>query len=349
MGKLKKLVKGQFTFGLIVSRISRQLNVHIKPSLLKKLAGKHGPNETLLMMTHLKAINICTYDGCNQVVHPDVIVGNYHGRKVYFMAVTPYPFGDPRYENPCVYYSGDGETWEGLPGVQNPIAYPQRGKHNHLSDAEIFIPRGDDGELWVYYRESTFEESGNYDNIYRKKINLEDNCSNTELLCKFPADGIISPSMIKDGDLYQTFFVRRAKNEHTELVRVITKDGTLNGKIEKVTIKNEPLEKKVWHIDVVRSERRRQRLHAMITYANGIGGAEARLYYAMSCDNGETFEIMREVDFNSENAKPFNSVYRSCLVRNKSGGDIFHLYISAQNMKSNWYVYLYKDFLNDKD
>jgi hypothetical protein len=47
--------------------------------------------------------SIPTYGGSRQVVHPDVVYfqRRWHGYK-YWMAVTPYPFGDDHRENPSV-------------------------------------------------------------------------------------------------------------------------------------------------------------------------------------------------------------------------------------------------------
>ncbi|MBA3458618.1 MAG: hypothetical protein H0T46_01550 [Deltaproteobacteria bacterium] len=63
-------------------------------------------------------LEIPTYDGSGQVVHPDVLFDGYR----YLLAYTPYPFSNGRFENPSIAISDDGLAFREIaPGV-NPIA-----------------------------------------------------------------------------------------------------------------------------------------------------------------------------------------------------------------------------------
>jgi hypothetical protein len=62
-------------------------------------------------------VYIPTYDGSNQVVHPDVLFIN----DTFRLAITPYPLGNNQYENPSVYESSDGFHFTELKSGINPL------------------------------------------------------------------------------------------------------------------------------------------------------------------------------------------------------------------------------------
>ena len=95
-------------------------------------------------------VELRTYDGSNEVVHPDLLELStpWHGRS-HWLAATPYPNSQSRYENPSLYVSESGRTWDAAPGVVNPIAQTSRG---YLSDPDLVF-NASRNELWLYYRE----------------------------------------------------------------------------------------------------------------------------------------------------------------------------------------------------
>jgi hypothetical protein len=106
------------------------------------LANRHFQNAT-------QPLDIPTYDGGNQCVHPDVISvkGSFYGCE-YLMVLEPYPFGDERLENPSLFSSNDGFSWRVPPGITNPIVgMPACGWN---SDADLL--NTGDGRLFLYYR-----------------------------------------------------------------------------------------------------------------------------------------------------------------------------------------------------
>jgi len=97
----------------------------------------------------LRAIDLATYDGSGQVVHPDIAwptPGNLDGRSR--LAITPYPWGNSNFENPSIFLGGGLDTWTVPDGVANPIAKPSTG---YLSDPDILWV-AEARELWLYYR-----------------------------------------------------------------------------------------------------------------------------------------------------------------------------------------------------
>lgn len=99
-----------------------------------------------------------TYDGSGQVVHPSIIdffnefgINAWSGYR-YWMVLTPYPYGQNRFENPSLYASNDGLSWVVPPNITNPLDTSSGGlDKGFLFDPEmIFNP--DCNQLWIYYR-----------------------------------------------------------------------------------------------------------------------------------------------------------------------------------------------------
>lgn len=100
--------------------------------------------------------NIPTYDGSGQVVHPDVAYfpAPWHGYQ-YWMAVTPYPYGNDQRENPSIVVSNDGVGWTVPPGLANPLVATPACDHNSDPDL-VYDP--DDGKLYLFFTEQQRSE-----------------------------------------------------------------------------------------------------------------------------------------------------------------------------------------------
>lgn len=94
----------------------------------------------------------------DQVTHPSVIdfktehgIDKWAGYR-YWMACTPYAYGNDRFENPCLCTSNDGLAWDTPAFIQNPLDKAPGGlKLGFHSDPDmIYNPVTD--ELMIYYR-----------------------------------------------------------------------------------------------------------------------------------------------------------------------------------------------------
>jgi len=90
-----------------------------------------------------------TYDGSGEAVHPDLLhfPGGWRGWE-YWMAVTPYPRGNARYENPSILVSHDGEAWTVPPGLTNPVVPATAAGYN--SDPDLVYDAAGDRLVLVY-------------------------------------------------------------------------------------------------------------------------------------------------------------------------------------------------------
>ncbi len=104
----------------------------------------------LLPVEGLRSLAFQTYDGSGEVVHPDVVTfpTTWNGYRLW-STLTPYARSATSLENPSVFASHDGESWEVPPSVTNPLVRSARG---YLSDPDmVYEPHT--GALWMYYRE----------------------------------------------------------------------------------------------------------------------------------------------------------------------------------------------------
>jgi hypothetical protein len=103
------------------------------------------------------------------------------------LAITPYPFGNPSWENPSLFAGRDALTWLLEDGAVNPLVTPDAG---HLSDPDLlYVPEM--GELWLFYRQVT---TSNMIHLIRSRDGLH--WSTPELLFKAPNHQIISPAVV---------------------------------------------------------------------------------------------------------------------------------------------------------
>ena len=111
-----------------------------------------GEGEQWMPFDQLMPLDFVTYDGSSQVVHPDYAAtpAGVFGRP-FHLAITPYPFGNPSFENPSMFEADRRDQWRVSDGVSNPVVRPDAG---YLSDPDlVYVP--EQGELRLYYRQAT--------------------------------------------------------------------------------------------------------------------------------------------------------------------------------------------------
>ena len=97
----------------------------------------------------LRALTLSTYDGSDQVVHPDVAFATLpDGGVASWLAITPYPWGNANFENPSLFGGNGRDEWSSPTGLTNPVFKPSVG---YLSDPDL-VWLADRRELWMFYR-----------------------------------------------------------------------------------------------------------------------------------------------------------------------------------------------------
>ena len=137
----------------------------------------------------LRAIDLTTYDGSGQVVHPDIAwptPEGLDGRPR--LAITPYPWGNANYENPSLFAGGGLDSWIVPDGVTNPIEKPSGG---YLSDPDI-VWVAEERELWLYSRHVA---SGNEILVSKSPDGLR--WSAPRVVVRVPSHQAVSPTVVR--------------------------------------------------------------------------------------------------------------------------------------------------------
>lgn len=136
-------------------------------------------------------LEVETYDGSDQAVHPDhIVLPESWTQATQALVATPYPFGNANFENPSFYAGFDGDNWAVPAGLTNPLELPREG---YLSDPDgLYDPESH--ELLVYYRQVT---SQNLVWLIRSANGVQ--WSAPELVASAPNHQIISPTVVHRG------------------------------------------------------------------------------------------------------------------------------------------------------
>lgn len=137
----------------------------------------------------LRAIDLTTYEGSGQVVHPDIAFPAFdESGRAPMLAITPYPLGNSNFENPSLFTGNGRDAWTIPEGVTNPVVKPNGG---YLSDPDI-VWVDDRRELWLYYRHVAQE---NEVLLTRSSDGLR--WSAPEVVVRVPSHQAVSPTVVR--------------------------------------------------------------------------------------------------------------------------------------------------------
>lgn len=147
------------------------------------------PADGQLPLDIVQPLELLTFDGSGQTVHPDYVAtgAEWPGAGSYLF-ITPYPKGNPNFENPSIYESVDLLRWSAPLGVANPIVRPSEG---YYSDPDaLFI--AERNELWLYFRQVMQE------NVIRLTTSSDGvRWSTPIVVAHAPNHQIISPTVVR--------------------------------------------------------------------------------------------------------------------------------------------------------
>ncbi len=264
------------------------------------------------------------YRGNTQNVHPKVLYfpDSLFGHP-YWMAYTPYPDGNPKYENPCVAFSDDGKNWQNI--ARTPLDVPIDTDKKYYSDTHLLY-NDQHGELEVWFRYA--DEKSQEEIIYRMISKDGQNWKDKEILHENRGNRncalFLSPAACYENGRYHIWTVSlktKTIDYHESL------DGTNWQHLQSIDLPYEynGQEFYPWHIDVIHADGL-FRLTVMVKGRDSI--SKWCLFYSESTDNVHwsipvIMRLPREKHWDAE-------LYRSCLVRTETG---FSLYYSARNGK----------------
>ena len=275
-------------------------------------------------------LNINTYDGLHQAVHPDVILIDYK----YIMVVSPYPYSDEQYENPCLYTSDDKKHFSQLASGY-PLVIPQNNKGRiYLSDPALIVHNN---ETCIYYRECAFKENDLFvTSIY--KISSKDFVLwNLPKLVHSTEEQFICPNPIVVNGNIVIYYVTE-QNGATVLNRCIEAQTGVKDQ-EHLMVTGIPAGYLLWHIDIVRHQ---EQYVGLFTVSQDMSGSASRLFCALSNDYGRSWLIGKEITLCADQNKEFASVYKGTIViDNQDRADLF---VSAMTVDKAWHLFYIENY-----
>jgi hypothetical protein len=289
-----------------------------------------------------KPLTIPTYDGSNQVIEPTVISFDtpWHGFK-YWMAVSPYPNGDPSKENPSIVASQDGVTWQVPPGLTNPLALPSPA---YLADATIFYDSESD-HLWVYYID-TSAQTGLL-RMFRLISSDGVHWQNQGILFQVPVYDAQSPTLAKMGDTYYMWTVNNGAagclGTTSTLEYRTSKDGVhwsdaqLSNMVQPGYV--------VWHLNVTYISSRSQYWAALTAYPNTSNCDHTVLFLATS-EDGISWKTFQKPILQPGTTWDNLEIYRSSFLFD-ADNNMIRVWYSASSIQGAWHVGLTQDDYDD--
>lgn len=337
------LFRYDFTARVLVFKILSRIGIRIQ---------RFCPPEVSLAYQRLKSservshrpllLNLATSDGSGQVTHPDVayLSEGFGAKKwTYWMACTPYPHRDARFENPEIFVSYDGLDWIAPSPRTNPLvpAPPKRGDHH--SDPDILFYGG---ELWLFYRQTLRSTTPTQNKIFVLRSGDGTSWSSpVQVLSDDTGREVLSPAVIHDGRQFVMWTVEIC-DEQFLIVRRTSPNGLEWTAPSKCLLAGLQEPRHAWHIDVTQES---DRLSAVLISCMGKGGAKSRIHYAHSEDQGLSWSTN---GFWFEQAYQFEAAvqYRGSLLKRTDNSHEYDLWYSAacaRNLFSIAYVRVKRD------
>jgi len=289
-------------------------------------------------------VNVPTYDGTNQVVHPDIMVRNNH----FYLAITPYPWGNGEHENPSFFVSADGLSWQTVPGCPNPLV--QHPVPGYNDDPDLVF---DDASktFRIYYNE-TYHDRINGESVWIKQyLNLLSSSDGANwnkqhlILYNLSAgdDFIVSPAVIHAFHQYFMFYVKidtgnyhyckGGIDPHKHVIKVnFSSDGIHWDKSAAVPIAiDAPADFNPWHINVFEAH---GKYFMLINGYHGNFCHQHNLYLAVSDgDLSKWHFIPTPIVTASRDNFDSQIIYRSAAV---ADGDDLFVYYSYHRFDNRW-------------
>lgn len=275
-------------------------------------------------------MTLTTYDGGGETAHPSVVdtgVSGWNGYR-YWMANTPYPASNNAYENPSIWASSDGVTWVVPAGVTNPvIAKPSNG---YNADTELYF---EDNTMYLYWKQIEGTPQVRTIEVVSSTDGFATISTQTSVLyCDTDEYENVSPSVIKDGDIYKMYYYTFSDGIQTTNPRLRVAESTSpNGSFsnKKTCVLNNEIGFVTWHLDVIKINN----YYYLAASSFPSGGLTKRVYIYKS-NNGLKFKRCPYPVLNYS-TQTFDSTYYYRPTLCEVGGQM-RLYYSAYSAASKW-------------
>ena len=203
-------------------------------------------------------LNIPTYDGSGQAVHPSLLMQDgksYAGNPVagsprFVLAFTPYTDTDDRVENPSVVISDDGLNFrEEKPGLNPLVPAPEK---DHNDDPDLFYSNGKYGLLYLETMRPEKQSLILLESTDR--IHWEKHIIHEERLDQGSGCFMLSPKYIEKDGLSYLFYVNRDASAGYRIEYVTGKDVYSLDFAHRKVVTVSGLKELPWHLDIIRHQ-----------------------------------------------------------------------------------------------
>jgi len=270
-----------------------------------------------------------SYDGTGQQVHPDVVFvpGGWGspGSYPYWMAVTPYPWGNDDYENPSVLVSTDGIQWDVPPGLTNPLAPNPADGHHCDPDMVLF-----DNQMFFYYMLGGTSTGTSHLRLFRSSDGVH--WTGPETVLTAP-DFLVSPTFVEVGGELVCWYIDSpgCSANYSTVRQRVSPDGLHWGTA--ATVEMALPGYVIWHMDIRPTPGGYAVLAA--AYPSAAGCGQTSLFFGESADglhwNLDPRPLLEANPMGWDNAQ----IYRSTFVVN---GDDLRIWYSACKNDGAWRV-----------
>lgn len=281
-------------------------------------------------------LKILTPEGSGQALHPDVLFIkegflNYQ----YWMACTPYPYGNDFYENPILRVSRNGHDWLLFPGAPDPLVTTES-KDFHNADTDLFFLNG---TLYVFYMTA----SRAHGSVKFSYLKTSDGVNWDKPVNVFSGKWAVSPSVSSMKNGFYMWHIERDPNIRPNVSTLYRRESNdLSQWSEKVRCQITIPDYVVWHIDVVENNKIYEALVA--AYPVHLDPSVCRLFYFFS-EDGLIFENKIDRVFIGPSILGWDNrmIYRSTFIKNHDGNMIIWYSAASWSFKTGIGCLSYKD------
>ena len=271
---------------------------------------------------------ITNYLGNSQNIHPKVLYFPiaWNGFK-YWMAYTPYPFGDTTAENPCIAVSNDKFNWTVPNGLVNPLEPAPAEGYN--SDTHL-VYREDINVLEIWWRKT----DGSTSTISRRTTIDGVNWTVKEDLLILSAplsqNDMLSPSVIFEDGKYKVWSILSSTATIKRVRYTETTDGITW--TTPVFLSINWGDAIPWHLDVIRTDLGYEMI--VTAFKEGGNNNSADLYYLIQNLDG-TFTTPKIIIARSKNITSidYRGIYRSSILKIDGKYNVFYSAIDVLNAR----------------
>ena len=249
--------------------------------------------------------------GCWEHVHPDVLYlpegfMGYH----YWMAFTPCPRGNDRFENPTLRASHEGLAWVKLSGIPEPVVPTPNDPETHNGDPDIVFHHG---RLYMIYATINDEKRRSTFNF----VSSAEGQHWSEPHTIYSGTLGVSPACVADEDAWYVWFIRQERNSSSS--ELLVRKGPALVRLGKELLCQLDIPGHIpWHIDVQKVD---SGLDALVAaYPEKEDHSRTSLFHAFSKDGlyfilDPANAILRPSSFGWDN----RMIYRSSFLKQADG------------------------------